>query len=141
MAIMGQIMGRSFGRNPAGFNFGGGPVMHPMGGPMQMPQMYAAPMRPQLPTSVSSQGNPNAPSPDPNRPGGDAWDYIARLRNRNAAGGVVNNSPAAPSVASGTSAGADNGIMQQIMNAFNGGYGGGMDMSKLMQLAPMIMGA
>jgi hypothetical protein len=136
MAIMSQILGSSFGRNPAQMMPGG--IQHPG---MQMPQMYAAPQRPTgqmmpMGTPTSANGNPGAPGPDPQRnPGFDMFRNMLHP-GANQVPGAGGNDAGLP----GGVAGAPNGIMSQIMQAFNGGAGGGMDIGKLLSMAPMIRG-
>lgn len=143
MAILGQILGTSFGRQPL-MNAGGVNMPRPF-----MPSMTQAPSRAEfLAAHYGGGGNGNAPAPDAGAGGPDIIDKLLKrggpyaqgvpgangqVPNPSAAGGAAPNA-AVPNA-------APSGIMQQIMGAFNGGYGANpLDLSKLIQMAPMIMG-
>lgn len=145
MAILGQILGTSFGRQPL---VNGSSVHMPQ--PF-MPQMTQAPSRAQFLATHYGGGGGNTPAPDAGAGGPDLIDKLLKrggpyARGVPGASGQLPNPTAAGGVAP---AAAPNGIMQQIMGAFNSGYGNGtgagfgtdpLDISKLIQMAPMIMG-
>jgi hypothetical protein len=88
---------------------------------------------PHAPSQSAPQGLPTGEDPraTPDPRGGGILDTIP---------GLPGNGPATPpTAAGGVPAGAapSNGIMGAIMNAFNGGAGGGMDISKLMSMLAM----
>lgn len=135
MAIMGQILGQSFGRQPMQM----APIMRQNIGqmsPMNIPQMYDAPQRAQVyGTPTSAQGNPGMPGPQGQGVPGRmiaSWQHPGGGPHMTPGGGNPGIVP--PGNSAGGANGAGGGIMGQIMNAFNGGYGGGMDMTKLLSM-------
>jgi hypothetical protein len=165
MAILSQILGSSFGRNPAGANFGG--VHMP---PLMQPQFRALGNTQKVTdTAVPYAGGP-APAPqtpgqvvgdvgnnfhamldqlrqgrtdlrDQGLHGQDYADGMRSLRESLGFGGGGGGFPGGvPNSAGGPGGGPGAGVMGSIMQAFNGGAGGGMDIGKLLSMLPAVMG-
>jgi hypothetical protein len=139
MAILSEILGSSFGRNPSVINAGG--VRMPM---LPQVQMYPAPQR-QTDTRTPYAGG-TQPAESPTQAFGDFQNNLNSILHPSAAASPANpavtaapNVPAAASAAA-TPAAGNGGIMGSIMQAFNGGAGGGMDLSKLISMLPAIIG-
>jgi len=158
MAVLSQILGTSFGRSPAGFNIGGVRMA-----PLMQPEMQPAPTRAQMSGWPYGYTDTRTPAQSPSQVfgsvGNNARDLLSQIRQaigqqpQAGAGGVApapnaTPTPATPAPSTPTAmpnvssaAPSSNGVMGSIMSAFNSGAGGGMDMSKLLQYLPMIMGA